>query len=291
MRGLRSPQPCLNLYRIDPAGRMATTNQLPLDTFPFCHDFALSARHGIFFINSIVIGDMIGFLLGSHSLSDGIRFDPGQSMRVLVVDLETLQLVQQIETDPGAIIHFGNAFEEGDELVVDAMHTADFDANTTLTNVFSPDAHFGGGEYRRYRINLKTGGLAFERRSENESEFPTFNPAFSGRSSTVGYSACSIPNGADSFFNAIQRVDDAGSRLVTLPPGCYGSEPVFAAAAGATREDDGYLLEVVYDGYRNLSELQIYRADAIDERVCTLSLRHHLPHQFHGYFTNQIPAA
>ena len=57
--------------------------------------------------------------------------------------------------------------------------------------------------------------------------------------------------------------------------------------SGATREDDGYLLEVVYDGYRHSSELQVYRADDVTERICTLPLRHHLPHQFHGFFTAQ----
>ena len=287
-RGLKPPAACLNLYRINPAGHMAATGELELGVFPFCHDFALADRHAVFFINSIVFGGMGSYFLGRHSMSDGIRFDASLPMRVLVVDLDTFELVQDISTDPGAIIHFGNAYEDGNELVVDAMFTDNFEANSTLTNVFSPDAHFGGGEYRRYRIDLTQGGLSFERLTETESEFPTFNPAYAGRRTEAAWSACSVPNGADSFFNGFQRVDaQNGATLVTLPPGCYGSEPVFAPATGATREDDGYLLEVVYDGYRHLSELQIYRADDVNERVCTLPLRHHLPHQFHGFFTGQ----
>ena len=66
-------------------------------------------------------------------------------------------------------------------------------------------------------------------------------------------------------------------------------EPLFAPAKGATREDDGYLLEVVYDGFAHRSELQIYRADAVTDRVATLKLPHHLPHQFHGHFTRAVP--
>ena len=62
---------------------------------------------------------------------------------------------------------------------------------------------------------------------------------------------------------------------------------MFAPAQGATREDDGYLLEVVYDGYKHRSELQVFRADAVRDQVCTLRLSHHLPHQFHGHFISQ----
>ena len=61
-----------------------------------------------------------------------------------------------------------------------------------------------------------------------------------------------------------------------------------APSEGAKFEDDGYLLEVVYNGFDHTSELQIYRADDITERVCTAKLKHHLPHQFHGFFTSHV---
>ncbi|TDJ39151.1 MAG: hypothetical protein E2O61_03295 [Gammaproteobacteria bacterium] len=44
--------------------------------------------------------------------------------------------------------------------------------------------------------------------------------------------------------------------FVTLPPSHYGSEPLFAPAKNSQREDDGYILEVVYDGFEHMSELQ-----------------------------------
>ena len=81
------------------------------------------------------------------------------------------------------------------------------------------------------------------------------------------------------------------STLVTLPPGYYGSEPMFAPAKDATKEDDGYVLEVVYNGFDHISELQVYRADDLTDQVCKLKLKHHVPHQFHGYFTPKLFAA
>ncbi|MFV2090123.1 MAG: carotenoid oxygenase family protein, partial [Pseudomonadales bacterium] len=259
-----------------------------LDRFPFCHDFAMTDHYGIFFIGSIVFGGMGGFFFGTHSIADRIGFDHELPMKILVVDLNTFETVREFETAPGAIIHFGNAFETADEVVVDAMYAGDFDADQ-LNNVFDPTLRIGGGIYNRYRLNMNTGTIVCERVSEHESEFPTFNTRVVGKKHEACYTACSIDNGADSFFNAIQKVSfDGEATLVTLPPGSYGSEPVFAPSENARKEDDGYVLEVVYDGFKHRSELQIFRADDLTDQVCTLFLPHHLPHQFHGFFTTDV---
>ena len=286
---LKGPQPCLNIYRINPAGTMFKKGQLPLANFPFAHDFVITDRYAIFFIGSIVFDGMGGVLFGNKTISDVVKYDPNINMQIYVVDLETLEIARQFETGHGAMIHFGNAFERGDEIIVDGMYQSGFEANSTLTDVFNPDSKFGGGIYTRYTLNMADGSLKTEQVTDTESEFPTFNTALTGIESSVCYTACSIDNGANGFFNGFQRVDfDGKSEVVTLPPGHYGSEPLFAAAKGATREDDGYLLEVVYDGFTHKSELQIYRADNITEQVCRLPLHHHVPHQFHGFFTPEV---
>ena len=290
--GWRGPKACINIYRVNPVGELFAKGQIALETFPFCHDFALTDHYAIFFVGSIVFRGMGGVILGTTTISDQVRFDPAVAMQVVVCDLETLAEVKRFETDPGAIIHFGNAFEDGDEVVIDAMFTGDFEANDTLSDVFNPGRRFNGGTYLRYHLNMQTGRMTAEQVCERESEFPTFNTARSGERHKACYTACSIDNGANSFFNAIQRVTyDGDSTLVTLPPGYYGSEPLFAPAVSAQREDDGYVLEVVYDAFQHISELQVYRADNIADHVCSLKLKHHVPHQFHGYFTPEVFAA
>jgi carotenoid cleavage dioxygenase-like enzyme len=202
----------------------------------------------VFFIGSIVFGNMMPVILGTRSISDQVTFDGSIPMKVLVVDLQTLSLVRTFESSPGAMIHFGNAWEEGDEIVIDGMFTDNFRANQTLTDVFNPDGKFGGGTYMRYRLNMGSGALSAAQVSTTESEFPTFNTDWSGKRNQVTYTACSIKNGADSFFNAIQRIThDGEAQVLELPKGLYGSEPLFATRAGATDEGDGYVLEVVYD--------------------------------------------
>ncbi len=286
--GLTGPKPCLTIYRIGGDGKLRDRQQVPIATFPFCHDFALSDRYAVFSIGSIVFGNMIPVMLGTQSISDQIKFDPSITMKFLVVDLETLTLTKMFESSPGAMIHCGNAWEEGDEVVVDGMFTDNFRANKTLVDVFNPDGKFGGGTYMRYRLNIATGKMTSERVCETESEFPTFNTVWAGRRNEVNYTACSIKNGADSFFNGIQRITREGdAKVLALPKGLYGSEPVFAPRHDAKAEDDGYVLEVVYDAFKHRSELQIYRADTMTQEA-TLKLKHHIPHQFHGHFTQQV---
>ncbi|MGD8829785.1 MAG: carotenoid oxygenase family protein [Pseudomonadales bacterium] len=288
-RLISAPTPCLNLFRIDGSGHVVDSGRAYIDRFPFCHDFALSDRYALFFLGSIVFGPGIHeFLLGRTSIAELMHFDADVPMQILVVDLENLEVVRTFETDPGAIIHFGNAFETGDEVVVDAMHTDGFDG-AALMNVFDPHGRIGGGTYLRFHLNLRTGTVRSERMSAHECEFPTFDPRGLGSPHGACYTACSVPNGADSFFNAFQRVGfDGDTTLVTLPPGYYASEPVFAPMQGTDRRDQGYLLEVVYDAFHHSSELQIYRADQPTDPVCRLGLRHHLPHQFHGFFTPEV---
>lgn len=286
---LKGPKPCLHIYRINSAGQMVAKGQVPLAQFPFCHDFAITDRYAIFFVGSIVFDGMGSVMLGRKTISDVVKYDQNINMKVHVVDLNDLSVTRTFETDHGAIVHFGNAFEQGDEIIVDTMYQEGFEANATLTDVFNESAKFNGGIYRRYTLNMKDGTMDMSVVSNTESEFPTYNTGYSGRKHSTCYTACSVENGYNGFFNGFQKVSyDGDCELVTLPPGFYGSEPLFAPAKNAQHEDDGYLLEVVYDGFAHKSELQIYRADNVQDQVARLPLQHHLPHQFHGYFTPEV---
>ncbi|MEM7220429.1 MAG: carotenoid oxygenase family protein [Pseudomonadota bacterium] len=285
----RGPRPCLKLYRIDPNGRVKTRNSVALDNFPFCHDFAITENYAVFFLGSIVFGNMLPMLVGAKTIADQISFDGSIPMQAIIIDLNTLTEVKRFETDPGAIIHFANAFEDGDEIVVDAMFADNFEANATLLDVFNPELRFNGGAYRRYRLDMRGSRIHHETVSDIESEFPTINTAWTGKRHGQCFTACAFDNGANSFFNGFQRVDfDGAADVVELPRGHYGSEPLFVPAQGATREDDGYILEVVYDGFAHRSELQAFRADNVQEQVFRARLDHHLPHQFHGFFTPDV---
>jgi carotenoid cleavage dioxygenase-like enzyme len=173
-------------------------------------------------------------------------------------------------------------------IVLDAMHSDNFEANESLSDIFNAK-RLRGGEFRRYRIDMAKGSLSYEVMSPTNSEFPTFNLARACVRHEATYSACSVENGNDSFFNGIQRVGfDGEIQLNTLDPGSFGSEPLFAPSKGSDSDDDGYLLEVVYDAHEHSSSLMVFPARDISEPVAILRLRHHLPHQFHGFWHDKV---
>ena len=73
--GLKGPKPCINMYLVSPTGELFKKSQIPLEKFPFCHDFALSDRYAIFFLGSIIFGNMLPVILGARTISDQVIFD------------------------------------------------------------------------------------------------------------------------------------------------------------------------------------------------------------------------
>ena len=278
----------INTYRVSAEGKMVSKGAIKLETFPFCHDFVITGRYGIYFINSIVTEGIMDVILGRATIADCISYKKDQPMQVIVVDLATHEEVQRFVTDDGAIIHFGNAWQMGNELIVDGMYADNFDANEGLKDVTSIE-NFAGGKYRRYFLNLNNGKIRWESVTDTESEFPTFNPLLVGRQNDLTFTACSVDNGHASFYNAIQSTNQAGDQnLVTLEPGYYGSEPLFALASDSNEEEDGYVLELIYNAFSHCTELHILEAADIKNTIACVKLPHHIPHQFHGFFTREI---
>lgn len=284
MSGLKN---LINLYRITPSGKIDKKGVIALDSFPFCHDYAITNKFAIFFINSIVTEGLMDVLLGKASIADRIAYKTTVPMKIIVIELETFKEVRRFECNHGAMIHFGNAWQQGNELFVDGMYADNFNANEMMKDVYSSEK-IGGGQYRRYRLNLATGAVDYDIITDTESEFPTFNPLLIGQKNKLTFTACSIPNGHTSFYNGIQCLTDDGNQtLLTLEPGYYGSEPLFALANDSDSEMDGFVLEFIYNAFEHKSELVILRASNINEQLCKIKLPHHITHQFHGFFTRE----
>ena len=93
-----------------------------------------------------------------------------------------------------------------------------------------------------------------------------------------------------SASGAILKYDrEAGVRtVIELGRGCAPGEPVFAPAATARSEDDGYLMTYVYDARSDSSRFVIMDARTMDRTpVASIELPR-IPSGFHGSW---IPAA
>jgi all-trans-8'-apo-beta-carotenal 15,15'-oxygenase len=83
------------------------------------------------------------------------------------------------------------------------------------------------------------------------------------------------------------KVDlETGERLLTsFAPRGFVSEPIFVSKPDAVREDDGWLITVVYNAQRHASDVVILDAGNLSTVAC-LELTHHIPYGLHGSWTS-----
>jgi len=246
--GLTRLKLALDVYDIDPHGRIPRKCRVRLDEFPFLHDFGMTENYAVFLLSSISFS-LAGPLLGTRTLSDTMAYRMGQPMQGIIVDLRSMQLVRKFELPPAIVVHFGNSYELGDEIITDFVQSCDLGNFTGLTDVFAIDRVTGGPIYR-YRFNVKTGEINHELYLHApHGEFPTWNMAATGGPSTYLYYVAPLDNGTPFAFNSLVKLDTHRGTYQTHDYGQnhYTSEALFAPRQGASSEDDGYILSFVYD--------------------------------------------
>ena len=203
--------------------------------------------------------------------------------------------VRWFEAAPTYVLHWLNAYEDGDEIVLDGY----FQENPMpppLPN--SPpgfehmlaylDEHSFKPRLHRWRFNLTTGKTQEQRLDERLLEFGTINQRYCGRRHRYTYSTTAVPGWF--LFNGFVKHDlDTGvSWEIKLTAGRYGSEPVFAPRLNAQSEDDGYLISFIIDENQQTSECILIDAkDFAAGPVCRIALPHKLCSGTHAWWADQ----
>lgn len=208
-------------------------------------------------------------------------------------------------TAPDSLIisHVGNAWEEGDEIVIAAVaHSEFFIESFGFADVETLEcrrsAHHtdevkgdGWGQPTEIRINLATGvaslrpivlGIA--------AEFPQTNPRYFTRQTRWLFAPVSSPAKSQFEFDQLAKVDVTGRRVVALAnlgDGVCGGEPSFVPRAGGTAEDDGYLIMFAHHSAHDESS-RVLIFDARGEGagafqvLCEVETAARVPYGFHG---------
>ncbi len=220
--------------------------------------------------------------LSGRPYAENYRWKPEQGTRFILVNRLTGEIHQPLETDACFAFHHVNAYEDGDELVVDATVYPDAsiveDLYLNRLRVKAPDAH---PELRRFHLRPIDGTVAYERLIDPPLELAQINYA---RCNERPYRYAWGVGDESDWIDRIVRADVL-ERTSTHwhEPGCWPGEPVFVSPPEGTDEDDGVLLSVVLDGRSNGSFLLVL--DAADLReLARAQVPHHIPFSFHGRF-------
>ena len=210
--------------------------------------------------------------------------------------------IMWFEAKPTYVLHWANAFEEGDELVLDGYFQnqpvpkplTDFPSGYESMGA-SIDLHSFQPELHRWRFNLKTGETREETLFDDYPvEFGMFNQQVAGGPYRYVYSVTGHPGWF--LFNGVVKHDlETGTaERYYFGDERFGSEAPFIPRKNASSEDDGYLISFISDMAQDRSECIIVDAkDIAAGPVCTIILPHRISSGTHATWASaeQIAAA
>ncbi len=274
--------PFLTYSVINPAGEIVHTTPITLPKGVMMHDCAITERYTVFL-------DMPITFDFQRAMNGGLMLDwePENGSRLGVIPRYGVDAdVKWFDVDLSMVFHVSNAWEEGDEIVVQASRSLRSDISRATENAGTQtDMRDQLGQLYEWRLNMKT-GRASERHLDrlHYCDFTRINEDLIGRKHRFTYAARFDPD-HDALFDAALKHDGKTGEITvhTLGQGRWGGEGVFAKRDGAVDEDDGYVILFVHDEVQMRSECLILDAKAFDSPpVARLIIPYRVPFGFHA---------
>jgi len=275
--------PSLRYFELDAAGTLVHRTEVGGARATMQHDFAVTATR-VAFLDLPVLYDADLVRIGSTL---PFRWRPDAGARIGILDrFAEGASVRWVPMEPCFAFHVMNAFDDGHDLVIDlCRYDRMFDGVGGVLTCSGLPA------LERWRI-AESGVIQVIRLDDLAVEMPRINEARVGRPYRYGYCVAYAGDGAvPATATGLVRYDLSSDEALHFTPGGGRSpgEPVFVAAPGADAEDEGWILTVVYDPARALSDLVILDATAFSgPPVAVVHLPARVPTGFHGSF---VPAA
>jgi len=187
--------------------------------------------------------------------------------------------IRWFEAESTYVLHFVNAYEDGDEIVLDGFFQGDPEpADNGMGNKWQRAFRFLAldrmqSRLHRWRLNLTTGLVKEEQLSDSITEFGKMNSGYTGQGYRYAYAATGKPSWF--LFNGLVKHDlvTGSEERFAFGDGVYGSETAMAPRVGSTAEDDGYLVTLTTDMNTDASFCVVLDAARVsDGPVCTLRL-------------------
>lgn len=280
----------LMIYEVGQDGVMLEPRFLKLNDLSFIHDFLITSQSKAIFFCTPIHFNLVSMLSGLESPASGMRGDPSEAVRILVVDLNgppgeiAESDVQIFESPYSFVFHHVNAFEENGKIEIfsaemDSFPNAEAARKTLqgeeveypLTRLVQTTLIRGQKTAQRNLLPLQ--GFELPRIEESLTGL-----AFSSFFVTGVQTLSQFP-----FMDQIQKVSRSGElqKSFHYADGLVG-EPVIVSAA-----HEKWVLSVCYNHKLKKSELVI-----LDEASLNLLAKAELPHSqplgFHGNWVAKI---
>jgi carotenoid cleavage dioxygenase len=271
--------PFVTYHVVDRDGVLVRSVDIDIPKSVMMHDFVCTEEHVVFFDLPAVFD--VNAMLEGRSM---IRWEPDNGARIGVLPREGgSDDVRWFELDPFYVFHFLNGWSEGDVVYVDGCRSprmpTSFGADDAFDEPVAPLLH-------RWRLDLSSGQVTSEQLGDLAGDFPRVSDAVAGRRNRYGYVAhIAERDEPGAQFDGVIKYDfeRGSSELHRYRAGVEGGEAVFVPDPAGTDEDDGWLLDLVYDRTTDSSELIVLDArDLAADPVARVHLPRRVPFGFHG---------
>jgi carotenoid cleavage dioxygenase len=250
---------------VDEGDELVHYIDVPLPGPRLPHDMAFTERYAI--LNDCPL------FWDPELLAKGIyaaRFHPDLPTRLAVVPRRgETEDIRWFDAEPTYVLHWINAYEDGDEVVVDGFFQSDPVPEDRGTGPMERMFRFlaldrMGARPHRWRLDLRTGAVREEDLSDQIMEFGMINAERAGRPYRHTYAMTGVPGWF--LFDGIVKLDveTGAEQRYRLPDGVFASETPMAPRAGSSRgEDDGYLVTFVTDMNDDRSSCLVFDAQDV----------------------------
>ncbi len=264
--------PYLVYHCADAQGRLIKSEEITVPGPTMIHDFAMTESN-IVFMDLPVVFDLEQAMRGAMPY----RWSDDYGARLGVMPRGgTNSDVRWYEIEPCYVFHPLNAYDDGDDVVIDVVRYPELWRNGS--------GSFDSASLHRWRIDRSRAVVSEQALDDREIEFPRINEHLTGSKHRYGYATWN-PDNVSGVSTAIVKYDleSGASQVHDFGPGRSPSEAVFVSASEKAAEDEGWLLTVVYDAADHASEAVLLDATDITARpVARVALPQRVPFGFHG---------
>lgn len=257
--------------------------EIPVENPSYMHTFSVTPRYLIFVQYPFVVKP-IDFLLKGKPFIHNFHWHKERETEFLVIDREKGEISGKYTAPAFFSFHHVNAYEEGDEIVLDLIaypdpaiieEIADFAAWRDKTSY--PETRLV-----RFRLHPQN-GLSSEVILETSLEFPRIHAELDGKKHRYAYVVDARPASAIDQRD-LSKIDmDTGKVVSWSEWGCEPGEPVFIPSPQAKDEDEGILLSLILNYAEERSFLLVLDAQTFKERGRAVA-PHPIPSGLHGQF-------
>jgi len=250
----------LVLYDLNPDGTLNRTALIDAPNADMVHDFAITEQYLVFLLVPLQLSPITDPAI---SFLDALSFDDNGAVEVLVVDKENLSMVHQFQLPPFFAFHFGNAWQDGDNIQIEVATSGDFhplmDKHASIES-------------------LPTRGV----------DFPRFDQRFTSKRTEQLFMLAQseeMPSGIFGF-NMVTSMNRNKSRESVFSYGAHtlAEEHLFVPAQGKPA-GTGWLVGTSYNWQKCRTSLSVFDAQHIEDGPITQAhLPYGLPLGLHGQF-------